>query len=120
MALHTELPIYKTGTDLLQLAFNVQAQLPRQVRRSLGETIVDHCVEILNLMAMANASKRDARAKHIEALLVRHNALTSLLRVGFNAKWISHGLWGASVQLLQSIGAQAGGWLKYANRAPAA
>ena len=37
MTLHTNLPIYKKGCDLLQLAFNVQQQMPRSFKRTLGE-----------------------------------------------------------------------------------
>jgi hypothetical protein len=120
MALHSDLPIYRTGAELLGLAFDVQAQLPRSMKRILGEKIVQHCVDMLDLMALANASQRDARARHIEQLLTQQRALTVLLRVGHDRRWVPHRLWGESVRLLGSIGAQAGGWLKTANRAPAA
>ena len=33
MSLHTDLPIYKKGCDLVQLAFNVQQQMPRSFKR---------------------------------------------------------------------------------------
>lgn len=56
MALHTDLPIYRTGMRLLDLAIKAQVQMPRTVKRSLGEKITEHCVEILDLMALANAS----------------------------------------------------------------
>ena len=35
MALHTELPIYKTGVDLLSLAVKVQEQMPRALHTAL-------------------------------------------------------------------------------------
>ena len=34
MALHTDLPIYRTGVQLLALAVKVQEQMPRGVKRS--------------------------------------------------------------------------------------
>ena len=40
MALHTDLPIYRTGVQLLDLAIKAQAQMPRGVKRSLGDKIV--------------------------------------------------------------------------------
>lgn len=52
MALHTELPIYRTGVQLLALAVKVQEQMPRGVKRSLGDKIAQHCVEMLDLMAL--------------------------------------------------------------------
>jgi len=46
MALHTELPIHRTGVRLLDLAIKAQVQMPRTVKRALGEKITQHCVEI--------------------------------------------------------------------------
>ena len=120
MALHNELPIFRTGVRLLDLAVKAQVQMPRTVKRALGEKITQHCVEILDLMALANASQREVRAAHIEQLLTRQRAITVLLRVSHDARYISPKLWADSIELLGSIGKQAGGWLKTANRAPAA
>jgi hypothetical protein len=58
MAIHTDLPIYRTGVQLLSLAVKVQEQMPRGVKRSLGDKISQHCVEMLDLMALANAARR--------------------------------------------------------------
>lgn len=119
MALHTELPIYRTGVRLLELAIKAQVQMPRTVKRALGEKITQHCVEILDLMALANASQHEARARYIEKLLTQQRAITVLIRVSHDARYISPKLWADSIELLGSIGKQAGGWLKTANRAPA-
>lgn len=67
MALHTDLPIYRTGMRLLDLAIKAQVQMPRMVKRALGEKITQHCVDMLDLMAMANATQRHTRAEHIDA-----------------------------------------------------
>ena len=125
MALHTELPIYRTGVQLLALAIQAQEQMPRGVKRSLGDKIAQHCVEMLDLMALANATQRGERARHIQALLTHLRAMTVLLRVSHDARYVSHGLWARFTELLGSIGAQGGGWLKhsapvFSNGAPAA
>jgi hypothetical protein len=121
MALHTDLPIYRTGVQLLGLAVKVQEQMPRGVKRSLGDKIAQHCVDMLDLMALANATKRDERAAHIGELMKHLRAMTVLLRVSHDSRYVSHKLWGESVLLLDSIGRQGGGWLKSSsNRAPAA
>jgi len=39
MALHTELPIYRTGVRLLDLAVRAQVQMPRTVKRALGAEV---------------------------------------------------------------------------------
>jgi signal transduction histidine kinase len=121
MALHTELPIYRTGVQLLTIAVKVQEQMPRGVKRSLGDKISQHCVEMLDLMALANATMRGERAGHIKALMTHLRATTVLLRVSHDSRYVSHRLWAESVALLDSIGKQGGGWLKSAaNTAPAA
>jgi hypothetical protein len=122
MSLHTELPIYKKGCDLLSLAFDVQRQMPRDFKRSIGEKIHSHCVEMLNSMALANATRRAERTAHIEELLKRLHVTTVLLRVSFDKRIVSKKLWADATQMLDSIGKQAGGWLKSArdNKAPAA
>ena len=120
MAIHTDLPIYRTGLQLLSLAVKVQEQMPRGVKRSLGDKISSHCVEMLDLMALANATQRAERAHHIRELMKHLRAATVLLRVAHDARYMSHALWASFTQLLGSIGAQGGGWLKSANKAPAA
>lgn len=65
MALHTDLPIYRTGVRLLALAIKVQEQMPRSVKRSLGDKVSQHCVEMLDLMALANATQHAERAGYI-------------------------------------------------------
>jgi citrate lyase gamma subunit len=110
--LHHDLPIYKTGVELMRLAVDVQTQLPRTVKRSLGDRIHEHCARMLDAMAMANATQRAQRAGHLEALLQHQRACSVLMRVGHDARFISHGLWARSIELLESIGRQAGGWLK--------
>jgi len=120
MALHTELPIHRTGVRLLDLAIKAQVQMPRTVKRALGEKITQHCVEMLDLMALANATQHDTRAGHIAQLLAHERATTVLMRVSLDARYISPQLWAQSIELLGSVGKQAGGWLKKTNRAPAA
>lgn len=58
MALHTKIPIYRAGLDLLALAHRVQEQMPRGAKRTVGEKIAQHCIDILELMALATALQR--------------------------------------------------------------
>ena len=122
MALHTALPIYASGSKLLALAIRIQVQMPRPVKRALGDVVKTHCIDILNAMALANASmRREGRLHHIERILEIQRALQILLRVSFDERYVSHKLWGEATLLMDSIGKQAGGWLKKTtNGAPAA
>jgi hypothetical protein len=70
-------------------------------------------------MALANATRGHERAAHIRDLLARQHAVTVLLRVSHDMKLISTKIWGNSVQILDVIGRQGGGWLKSSEKAPA-
>lgn len=121
MAIHTELAIYKACCDLIALAFKVQQQMPRGLKRTLGERINQSCIDMLSLVAFANSSTGEARASYLTRLLTLRDTLTALLRAAHDEKWVSHALWGSSVLLLDSIGKQGGGWQRSArNKAPAA
>ena len=111
MALHTQLPIHRTGSELLGLAARIHAQLPRGYKRTVGDKIVSHCSDMLDLMALANATRQAQRAQHIEQLLTHSRAIQVWLRIGFDLRVISQGPWAQSVQLLDSVGKQANGWL---------
>jgi len=121
MAIHSTLPIHRTGVQLLALAYKVQEQMPRHVKRSLGDKVTQHCVEMLDCMALANATRLDERVAYLQELLKHQRAVTVLLRVCHECRHISHKPWADAVLLLESVGKQAGGWIKSAsNRAPAA
>lgn len=116
MSLYSDLPIYKHGCDLLALALEVQAQLPRAFKRSMGDKIHDLCMAMLEDLAMANGSRGEARIEQLDRLLTHLRAVTAMLRVGHDMRapqpLISNALWARSVELLDAIGKQAGGWRK--------
>src|SRR5690349_12174486 len=114
MALHTELPIYEHGCKLLELALDVQTQMRRDFKRTLGDRIHALCVDMLEDMAMANATRAHERIEQLDTLLKHSRTLTALLRVGHahKMKLISNTLWAESIELLEAIGAMAGGWRK--------
>ncbi|MRR49337.1 MAG: four helix bundle protein [Rhodocyclaceae bacterium] len=121
MAIHTQLPIHKTGSELLGLVARIHAQMPRGYKRSVGDKIIGHCSEMLDLMALANATKNEQRAKHIQDILKHNRAATVWLRVGFDLRAVSTEPWSKSIQMLDNVGKQASGWLnKTREKAPAA
>ncbi len=122
MALHTELPIHRAGVDLLRMGFDLQKNMPRGLKHTLGEKIIAHCGDMLDCMALANATQREQRLAWLDQLLTHHRATTTLLRVGLDARAIPTGHWANAVQLLNSVGAQCGGWRNatVSKRAPAA
>jgi len=63
--IHTDLPIYKKGYDLLSLAADVQLNMPRTFKQSLGKRVHDECVELLLEIGYANASRGEKhRGRH--------------------------------------------------------
>jgi len=124
VSLHTKLPIHATGSKLLSLAIRIKIQMPRDVKR-LGDEIKAYCIEMLTLMARANASMKPAdRRGYIERLLEVQNTVQILLRICLDDKYMSVKLWAQATELLDGIGKQGGGWLKKTNErtagAPAA
>lgn len=57
MAMHTDLPIHKVAFDLLSLATDVTRNIPRDFKAGLGAKVRDECIEIMVLIARANAAK---------------------------------------------------------------
>lgn len=113
MSLATDLEIHKQGLALLDLSTDVQSQIPRAFRASMGQRVAEECVEILLLICRANAARQPGdRAKHLEQLLESLHVAQMLLRTAHSKKLIATRLWAASIELTDSIGKQANGWLK--------
>jgi hypothetical protein len=114
MALHTELPIYKPAVELLSLAFAAQANMHRSMKRTLGERICVHCVDMIDLMALANAGQGLARVNAIDEMLRHQRTLNALMRVAHESRQLSHTAWANSIELLDSVGKQSNGWRRSA------
>ena len=111
MAIHTDLSIYKLAFDLLNLATDITRNMPRDVKASLGGKIHSGCIDMMVLIARANAA-RD-KVPHITELLEHQHVVELLLRLAHEKKFISVKLWSTSLELNSRIGKQAGGWLKH-------
>ena len=121
MVMHTQLPIHKTGSDLLGIATVILVKMHRDYKRAVGEKIVANCSDMLNLMALANATRGRQRAEHLRGVLAHQRAATTWLRVALDLKAVAPSHWSRAIQLLESISKQATGWLaKTSEPAPAA
>lgn len=112
MALHTELPIYKTAYDLLDAITDLARNMPRDFKQSIGGKLRDEAVEITTLVFRANVAKE--KASHIQQLLERQQVAELLIRLARDKKLISTGQYAKTIQLTNSIGKQANGWRNYA------
>ncbi len=50
MALHKDLPIYKSAYDLLSVTTEITRNIPRDFKRLIGEKVREECVEIVVLI----------------------------------------------------------------------
>ena len=121
MVMHTQLPIHKTGSDLLGVATLILVKMNRDYKRAVGEKIVGNCSDMLNLMALANATRGRQRAEHLRGILAHQRAATMWLRVALDLKAVAPSHWSKAIQMLESVSKQATGWLaKTTEPAPAA
>lgn len=113
MSLATDLDIHKQGLALLDLCTDVQAQIPRAFRASMGQRIANECVEILLFICRANAARQPGdRVAHLEQLQESLHVAQMLLRTAHAKRLIATRLWAASITLTDSIGKQAHGWAR--------
>jgi len=116
MALHTELPIYKHAYGLLRLSLVGKANMRRDFKQSLGTRIHDECIEILSLIADANAAGDQERPAVLQAMLRRVGKVEFLLRVCNDERLIPTKVWADAIALLQAVGSMGGGWHKYSRK----
>lgn len=119
MGLHTDTAIYRTARELFKVTTLAIREMPRDVKTYMGHKIRDELLEAIDHIYMANVAvdKRD----EIEAVRRRIQRVEVLLRESVDLRFITRPAYSQAVQLTQSIGRQATGWLKYsASHAPAA
>lgn len=118
MALHTDLDIHKAAMDLLRFAYTWSPQVPRALRRSLADKVVDECGTILLLIGRANEARGEAREFHLTCMREHLGAVIYSLRVAHDLRHLSNKAWSESILITDAIGKQISGWLKKTRGAP--
>jgi hypothetical protein len=111
MVMHTELDIYKAAYELLSLATDLTQNIRRDIKASLGRKISDECVDLLVIIARANAAKD--KTPHLTEMIERAQVVDFLLRVLKDKGFITVKQLTPAMKLIASIGKQANGWKKY-------
>ncbi len=111
MALHTELSIFRDTYALLSLSEDLIVNMPREVKRSLGDKIREECLTLTTLIGRANAAQD--KVPHITGILEGVQRVEVLYRVSREKQFVHNGGYGRVVKLTQSIGKQANGWRSY-------
>ena len=108
MAIYTELEIYKAADGLLSVATDYIKNMPRSVKPVLGVHLSKLCINLVLLIARANAARN--KVPHLEELLERKTEIEILLRVCRDKQYISVRQYAEAVQHTTSVGKQANGW----------
>lgn len=87
MAMHTELAIYNAASGLLYMATNLTRNIPRDLKQSLGKRVIDECIDIMMLIARANAT-RDRRP-FLTELVEKVQVIEFLMRLFKENRFIS-------------------------------
>ncbi|MFJ3048556.1 four helix bundle protein [Herbaspirillum chlorophenolicum] len=114
MAIHTQLPIYKVAYDLLVVVTSAVKNMPRDLKRNIGEKIGSEVTEITVLIFRANAAQD--KELYLVKLLERLQVAELLLRLSMDMRLISKQAYAAAVEKTTSIGKQANGWRRAAIR----
>ena len=117
--LHSELPIYKAAYDLLRTVIDCTRNMPRDLKRSLGEKIAQEVIDIELLVFRANAA-RD-KTPYLDKLIERQQSAELLIRLSLDMRAISPKQYAEIIKLSGSVGKQARGWRRAsASASPAA
>lgn len=117
MALHKDLPIYKTAYDLLTNAIKITANFPRDFKRLMGDEIRKECMAITLLIFRANVAAN--KVPHIDQLLEHLQIIELTLRLSRDMRFISTKQYTEVIEHTDSVGKQAQGWKKQQAVAPA-
>ncbi|MDA8258035.1 MAG: four helix bundle protein [Betaproteobacteria bacterium] len=112
MAIHTNLPIYRDAYRLFDVVMELQKNMPREFKPSVGFKLRDECIEILTLVFRAN-TMRD-RVGHLLDLIEHLSVAELLLRFACDKRLISKAQYAAAIELTTNVGKQANGWRRAA------
>lgn len=108
MALHSELEIYRTCFDLLGEAVEIVRNMRRDIKKALGDRILDACIELDLFVRRANIAAD--KEPFLLNLLERLEVIELLSRLCRDRGWIPIGHYAKLTQRTQSIGRQCNAW----------
>ena len=114
MARASDLPIYRDTYQLLLLVTKLTQGYPRGYRQGLARDVCLEAQALVTLVFQANCTTE--KAPIIERLRERLQTMQLHMRLSKDLRLISAGQFGATAVLLESVGKQASGWLKYARK----
>ena len=120
MAIAQHLPIYKLAGDLTSLAADLTKNMPRDFKRTLGEKVLNECIDVSILIFRANVAEGQGKLPFIQQILESIQVIELMLRLAVDKHLISTGQFARAIELTDPLGRQATGWKKHAAASPAA
>ena len=120
MAHYSTLKIYKPAYDLLRLMAQCKKNMRKDFKHTTGSDVHALGVEILLQIAQANEATGQARVAAIRLMHKHLDRLKLLLRFCNDEKLVGTGQWAQAIKLMETVGAQGGGWIKLTEKTSAA
>lgn len=111
MALASELNIYEDTYQFVRNALEINKQIPKMYKPTLGRKMVDLSLDLFGHIESANRlTDKTKRTYHQEQYLIKINTITAMLRLCKDYKLISDGLHSATAYMLTTLGKQMTAW----------
>lgn len=118
MGLHHELPIYRDSRALLIKTISIIRNIPRDLKATLGKSLLDGVSDFSRLIMHANIAMGDGKVPHLDELLTKLEVIQFQFRALAEMGVLPRTHHADVIELMASIGAQAGGWKKGSISAP--
>lgn len=114
MADYKELPIFKSGYDLVLEIFRVSREFQKEYKYTVGERIKTDALELMALVFRAN-SRRD-RSEVLQGARERCESIRLCFRLLFDLKQMPMKRWVAVNEKIEDVSRQLSGWQKASKR----
>ena len=105
-----ELPAVEKAYDLTKEILPRVANFPKDYKFSLGQRIIDHCLDILELLIHAAYVKQKERL--LDEANIKLERLRFILRLSKDLGTLSHRGYEHVMKMVTELGKQIGGWRK--------
>lgn len=117
MALYINLPVYKSGYDLLINIYKVTKTFSREYKYTLGEKLKEESLQLLIQIYLANKSKKKTRIQNIDTARQHIEIIRLLFRILKDLGVISSKVFVRINIKIEELSKQLTAWQKYTARA---
>lgn len=111
--LHSDTEIYKAVIALAKFSVLAVRQMPRDVKRVIGDLLRDETLWMGVLVMRANIARDAAKVPHLVEILEHLELVKMALRIAHELGFIARATWAQSIPLTDSVGKQANGLKTY-------